>query len=350
MSTAPLLTIAIPTFDRAAFLKETLEMFSRELRQLAREDVEILVVDNASTDSTGAVCETLRGALPLLNYVRNTTNIGVEQNILRCSQTSRGMFTWIFGDDDRVETGAIATIVGLLDRHRHVDALLLNYKQWNRDLTQLLCPSVLGVEEDFEVPSIKDFLSVLGCGEVLAFIGSVIFRTERVAAVPYETYAGFGSCIGHVGALLDGLKGRVCYFVATPLVVQRQGNSRAGEPGGRSVNTLVHDMESFLALMRMIDYLIERGVMTSAEVDMLTAKTTLEPFPRAQCVSVLDWWTDAVLKAPLLANIESFQDRAYNELNQLLSRREFGSSNARIRNVLDLGLAALVATRMLRRS
>jgi hypothetical protein len=99
------LTIAIPTFNRAESLRERV---SELLPQLTSE-VELFISDNASTDDTPAV--TADAVSPRVRYVRNQTNIGAELNFVKCIDSARGDWLWLLGDDDPVESDAVATIL-----------------------------------------------------------------------------------------------------------------------------------------------------------------------------------------------------------------------------------------------
>src|SRR4051794_16473111 len=72
-----LFTIGIPTYNRASVLLK--RAIDSALTQSA-ENVEILVVDNASTDETQKV---VAEAGKRVRYVRNETNLGMTRNFLR---------------------------------------------------------------------------------------------------------------------------------------------------------------------------------------------------------------------------------------------------------------------------
>ena len=94
----PFVTIAIPTYNRSdGYLREALES------ALAQdyEPVEIVVVDNASTDSTGAYVASM--ADERLRYIRNETNLGVNGNFNACLEHARGEYFLLLHDDDRID-------------------------------------------------------------------------------------------------------------------------------------------------------------------------------------------------------------------------------------------------------
>ena len=110
----PLLTIAIPTYNRAAELSELLDV----LRPQVRPNVEVFVSDNASTDETSAVLteaqQQYASSGAHLQVYRHETNTGADANFAFCYEQSQGHFFWMCGDDDRIVPGALAQVLALL--------------------------------------------------------------------------------------------------------------------------------------------------------------------------------------------------------------------------------------------
>lgn len=111
--TQPLLTIAIPTFNRASTLDLCLaEMGSQVAAHGDR--VELLISDNASTDETPAVIARHMEAGVSIRLIRNPENIGADANFAQCMREARGTFVLVFGDDDVLLEGALDKLLPLL--------------------------------------------------------------------------------------------------------------------------------------------------------------------------------------------------------------------------------------------
>ncbi len=111
---SPILSITIPTWNRAKLLTETIRQLAGELKALEPLDVEILISDNASTDDTeDVVAHWLNEGVPL-RYVRNLENIGSDANIAQCFNLARGKYVLILGDDDLFVDGALKSLLDLL--------------------------------------------------------------------------------------------------------------------------------------------------------------------------------------------------------------------------------------------
>jgi abequosyltransferase len=124
---SPLLTIIVPTYNRADNLALLLETLRVELAGL-QEDVTVLVSDNASTDATPEVVAAARAAHPALLAQRHERNLGPDGNFCACVEHVSTRYFWIIGDDDLPKRGVIAKVVQLL--RRTSPALVYLQSEW----------------------------------------------------------------------------------------------------------------------------------------------------------------------------------------------------------------------------
>ncbi len=118
----PLLSLCISTYNRAAWLELNLRNIFSQIPD-ERDDLEILVVDNAALDRTPDVIK------PFLHrkefrYVRNARNVGMLGNLAVTAQKARGEYVWIIGDDDLTRPGVINRTLDVLVRPRYWPYLL----------------------------------------------------------------------------------------------------------------------------------------------------------------------------------------------------------------------------------
>jgi len=105
----PILTIAIPTYNRIASLCKSLDVLFPQ----AQEDVCFLIIDNASSSSVGDSIRCRFGeAIPgSVRIVRNAFNLGCNANALRCLELTETEWLWVLGDDDVVSKDAVDVVV-----------------------------------------------------------------------------------------------------------------------------------------------------------------------------------------------------------------------------------------------
>ena len=111
-----LLSICIPTRNRAPFLRSLLDTISKQMREagLSAREVKVYVSDNASEDGTDEMCKGFHQVLDGFVYSRNVRNIGGDENIFHVRTLAKGRFQWVLGDDELIMTGALKKLICLL--------------------------------------------------------------------------------------------------------------------------------------------------------------------------------------------------------------------------------------------
>jgi glycosyltransferase involved in cell wall biosynthesis len=113
---SPLVTIAIPTYNRAdGFLKEALQ----SALQQTYTPLEILVADNCSTDATPELMARYTDDARV-RYVRHETNLGPYKNFNFCVEAAQGRFFLMLHDDDRIDPDFVETCMAAVDGPEHV--------------------------------------------------------------------------------------------------------------------------------------------------------------------------------------------------------------------------------------
>lgn len=110
----PLVSVLIPTFNYARFLPQAIESV------LAQDypHFELLVSDDASTDTTAGTLASYRGADPRLRIHQHPRNLGMVAHWNWCLQQARGRYVqFLFGDDAFCSRQALSKLVALLERH-----------------------------------------------------------------------------------------------------------------------------------------------------------------------------------------------------------------------------------------
>ena len=121
----PLLSICMPTYNRACLLEQMLRSLVPQVKTFSPE-VELIVSDNCSTDNTREVVERARAWGPI-RYHRNTRNEGAARNImLLTNELASGEFAWIIPDDDIVRPDGVDRVLAVLRAHPEVDYVFVN--------------------------------------------------------------------------------------------------------------------------------------------------------------------------------------------------------------------------------
>ena len=220
----PLVTICVPTRNRAAVLAESIENICAQDYQ----NLEILISDNGSTDDTEQVCRRAAAADARVRYVRQTRNIGLHGNHNFCMDEARGEFLCFFHDHDRHDPRLVRTYVEFMRRHPRVGLVGSDWELIDDDGDRL------GVRQ-FDGPSVTrgvDYTSrTIRSGRSSIGIPSAMIRREALGDTRFGLDApiGFGDFpiwfriaeewdIGHVHARLSSWRQNAESLSLRPIV------------------------------------------------------------------------------------------------------------------------------------
>ena len=118
MAPLPLITVIITTYNYAHTVGVAIDS------ALAQDypELEVLVVDNCSTDATPELVERYR-ADPRFRYIRNESNIGMVPNHNKGLREARGAYVLFLSADDFLLPGHISRSYWYLHEHPDIDVL-----------------------------------------------------------------------------------------------------------------------------------------------------------------------------------------------------------------------------------
>lgn len=213
-----LLTIAVPTFNRSAYLERLLAALADATVDLG-DAVEIIVSDNASTDETPDVLRRLASCLPGARIVSNAANIGAEANVQQCFDLAAGKYVWIIGDDDMPKRGALLAIVRTLATEQPDIAYLPS--EWVEDA---ISPDQGARFNESRYAMVNALTFGRRVNVFVTFLSGMIVKKSHAAAdvVPMAT----GSNLPQLGWILPALKhGNSFLMFRDAPVVATGGNS-----------------------------------------------------------------------------------------------------------------------------
>jgi len=106
----PKVSILIPVYNRENFIVECIESALAQ----TYTHIEVVVVDNASTDGTWAICQQFAAKDQRVRVFRNDTNIGPVLNWKRCMDEASGIYGKILFSDDLIESDFLEKTLPLL--------------------------------------------------------------------------------------------------------------------------------------------------------------------------------------------------------------------------------------------
>jgi hypothetical protein len=172
----PLVTVAIPTYNRAdTFLGDTIA----SVRAQSYPALEILISDNASTDNTEQIVRSLRD--PRIRYYKHAKNIQLSGNLNFCIEQASGTYFMLLPDDDLIDPDFIETCIGALRRRPGVALVYtgLRYIDASGNMLFERANRMNGEFDDF----VLDWVS----GKSAPYLCNTLFRTEPLKKVGFHS-------------------------------------------------------------------------------------------------------------------------------------------------------------------
>ncbi len=122
---APLVSIIIPTFNRAAWLARAI---ASALAQ-SHERIEVLVMDDCSSDDTETTVRAIRD--PRVKYHRHSERVGMVRNHGSGFERASGTYVAVLSDDDAWRENYVGNRVATFARHPGAAVVFSGYERCN---------------------------------------------------------------------------------------------------------------------------------------------------------------------------------------------------------------------------
>ena len=222
------LTIAIPTYNRAKSLRRSLGTIIRQVSEIKSgwDLIEVIVSDNCSTDETeNVVREVAQGHA--VKYWKNSSNLGMEGNFLKCFEAAQGIHVWTFSDDDILLDGVLQKVLDLITENP-VDLVYLRPKFLYGELESFATDSV-----NFNFNRVTREYFALRANGLLSFLSAVIVNRSRYLNLRRDDnlrrYAG--TWLAHYEWIYTLMSDGEYFYVADRPVIR----ARTGVTGGYDI-------------------------------------------------------------------------------------------------------------------
>jgi glycosyltransferase involved in cell wall biosynthesis len=219
----PLLSVAIPTYNGADTILET-------IRSVDQEGInEIVISDNCSTDNTKTLIRELQN--DKIKYFRNDQNVGFDRNCDLAVKRATGDYVWLFSDDDILQPNAAKKIVSILSQYPNLSVVSVNHSIQDYSLKYELIEQYNPHTDNRLTYGLDEFLSVVWKHHSL--MSTNIIRREDWVNTGSSWFIGCKFI--HVGKIYEFIA--TAYYIAEPLVICRSGNNRITYTPDKILNT-----------------------------------------------------------------------------------------------------------------
>lgn len=132
----PWLSILVPVYNVADWIGACVQSIATQ----HLDGVEVLLLDDGSTDASRAICEQLCAAHPgRLRLLAHATNRGLSAARNSLLEVARGEYFWFVDGDDEMQPGAIARLHDIVSMHAP-DVVMCDYSKLGRQVASFHGP------------------------------------------------------------------------------------------------------------------------------------------------------------------------------------------------------------------
>lgn len=154
MEQNPLVSIGIPTYNRAESLKKALDSAINQTYQ----NLEIIISDNASTDETKEICEDYQRKDNRIKYLRQVENAGSIANFNIVLKEATGKYFMWLADDDWIDLNFIEECLSFLNNHNDYALVSGKAKFYNKKNQFLYDGEVINAESNIRINRTRKYL------------------------------------------------------------------------------------------------------------------------------------------------------------------------------------------------
>lgn len=228
MSRAPLLSVVIPTKNRCELLYKTLSRFQGSaggLSQHYRQEIEIVVGDNWSTDETPQVAKSFSQRDSLYRYAKHPiAQSTAEESMATAIKAARGTFVWVFGDDDVPDQDSLAVVLEMIRTNKAFYLLNMFLLLPDGSVNNYLCRN--DVCDNYSEG--RNLWSDVGFVTATTTLSSLCFRRECFSDKIFQTFRAVSQIYCHSVSMFTMFYDLPVGVVHKPVFTYRQ-NSHAQE-------------------------------------------------------------------------------------------------------------------------
>lgn len=260
MKAQKLLSIIIPSYNRAQILLYTLSLFHDQVVR-NEDEVELIVCNNGSIDDTKFVLESLLEKEAWFSCINYPDHVNIDDSIRRSIENANGNFFNLFGDDDIPAPTMVETLLNVIKAHPRLG--LMTYNRLNGYSDSAILLRGLSVKDDmfdqYEIiyKDSKHFTE--------NYYGQMGFLSVDVVNKDVWRKGLHNFDSSHLGysfltVMHSGVIGYECVYLQYPLCIQR--NVQKGGNEHEFSNTEL-GLYQFIGIPRILKRLEELGAINN---------------------------------------------------------------------------------------
>ncbi|MEO5365896.1 MAG: glycosyltransferase [Magnetococcus sp. WYHC-3] len=237
------LTISMPTYNFAHCISETLDSLVPQLTH----EVELLILDGASSDNTPEIVNRYAARYPQIRYIRKGSRGGIDRDLAESVDLAKGEYAWIVSSDDIVRPGAVEKVLQAVTSG--LDAYVCEFRICDGTMRPIvdmpkLAPGHFGRKDWHDAEQRAELFANANCLSVFfSFCSAVIVSRARWLSAGFDERF-LGSCYAHVARMFSMIPEGFSVGYLPDVLLDKRGDNDSFQEHGQ-VNRIGIDVEGF---------------------------------------------------------------------------------------------------------
>lgn len=182
-----LFSIVIPVYNVEAYLDECLHSILSQTKQF-KEDCEVLLIDDGSTDKSGEICDEYLKKYPETIRVFHNTNHGLLWTRRFGFKQVQGDYVINCDSDDLLEEEAIKKLNNIVKKYNYPDVVIYNHNSYDGKNKTIAFKDIFTTAQDCSVEKKEVLKEYLSRHSIVSVWGKMIKRTCIDVDKDYEKF------------------------------------------------------------------------------------------------------------------------------------------------------------------
>lgn len=177
-----LFSIVVPVYNVEKYLDECINSIIEQSKAIDN-DLEVLLIDDGSTDNSGSICDSYENKYPDLIRVFHKENQGLLATRRYGFKKVSGEYIVNCDSDDLLEPGMLLKLKNVINKYTEPDVILFNYNYMVGDSKKIAYKNIFSVEPEIRVDKesvletfLKDHSVVSLCTKYIKEVALMLIR------------------------------------------------------------------------------------------------------------------------------------------------------------------------------
>lgn len=182
-----LFSVVVPVFNVEKYLDECINSIIKQTKTIDN-DLEVLLIDDGSTDNSGSICDSYENEYPDLIRVFHKENQGLLATRRYGFKRASGKYIVNCDSDDLLEPDMLLKLKKVINKYTEPDIVFINQYRYDEEGKSIYCENIFSTNQDFLVPKSSVLREYMNSNSIVSVCGKIMKRSCIDVDKDYSQY------------------------------------------------------------------------------------------------------------------------------------------------------------------